>query len=763
MRWTRIGWVALGGLIGAAIPSLAAAGPHRPAGLRAAAVSEHEVALTWRDLSAGEVGFTVERRLPPRGRFAQVAITAPDVTALRDDGLEGGTRYRYRVRALAARGLDSPWSQGASVVTLDPAGAPTTTTTSTTAPSSTSTSTTSTAPRRGSTTTSTTRPPNHPPVAAAGPDQFTQTLTAIPFSAAGSRDPDGSLVGYAWTFGDGATAAAASATHAYAAAGVYTVTLTVTDDSGITAADTAVMHVSNRPPVANAGSDQAATPGAAVALSGAGSSDADGRVVSFAWAFGDGGVASGPGVLHAFASPGTYTVTLTVTDDGGATASDTAGVTVTAGGGSGQVVWGRRIGGTGYDEVKGIAVDGSGNVIVTGEAVGPIELGAGITCAGSIFVARYDAGGGLLWARCPGSAAGGGGGRGVAVDASGNVVVTGYFRGTVDFGGGQLASPNGYDIFLVKYSAAGAHLWSKRFGGPVVGAIVSESGADVAVDAAGNVVVTGSFEGTADFGGGPLTSAGQGDVFLAKYSPAGTHLWSRRFGGTFADEGKGLALDASGNVVLTGAFYGAVDFGGGLLAGAGYDVVLAKYSAAGTHLWSERFGGALSDEGRGVAVDGAGNVLVTGAFQGAVDFGGGPLVSAGGSDGFVAKYSAAGTPLWSRRFGGTTNFDAGTAIAVDAGGNAVATGFFAGTADFGAGPLASTGSKDAFVARYSATGVPVWSRHVGGTGIDAANAVAIDGSGAATVGGLFFTAVDLGAGVLPSAGGADMFLVHVLP
>jgi hypothetical protein len=126
------------------------------------------------------------------------------------------------------------------------------------------------------------------------------------------------------------------------------------------------------------------------------------------------------------------------------------------------------------------------------------------------------------------------------------------------------------------------------------------------------------------------------------------HLWSRGFGSTSFDQSLGVAVDASGNVVVTGVFRDTVDFGGGPLTSAGIgDVFVAKYSASdGSHLWSRGFGSTSSAAGLGVAVDANGDVVVTGVFSDTVDFGGGPLTSAGIGDVFVAKYSASdGTNL----------------------------------------------------------------------------------------------------------------------
>jgi len=123
-----------------------------------------------------------------------------------------------------------------------------------------------------------------------------------------------------------------------------------------------------------------------------------------------------------------------------------------------------------------------------------------------------------------------------------------------------------------------------------------------------------------------------------------SHLWSKRFGSTSFDQGYGVAVDDSGNVVVTGSFNGTVNFGGGGLNSAGsFDIFVAKFSGAeGSHLWSKRFGSTSDDWGRGVAVDGSGNAVVTGSFLGTVDFGGGGLSSGGGYyDLFVAKFSGA--------------------------------------------------------------------------------------------------------------------------
>ena len=138
-----------------------------------------------------------------------------------------------------------------------------------------------------------------------------------------------------------------------------------------------------------------------------------------------------------------------------------------------------------------------------------------------------------------------------------------------------------------------------------------------------------------------------------------THLWSQRFGDTAADVGHAVAVDASGNVFITGSFRGTDDFGGGPLVSAGEaDVFLAKYDANGVHQWSKRFGSSLDDVGWALTVDGSGHVVITGYFNSTVDFGGGPLVSAGWGDSFVVKFDTNGFHVWSERFGGSNVDDA---------------------------------------------------------------------------------------------------------
>ena len=343
----------------------------------------------------------------------------------------------------------------------------------------------------------------------------------------------------------------------------------------------------------------------------------------------------------------------------------------------------------------------------------------------------------------------------VVADGGGNAVLAGLFAGSIDLGGGVLTSAGGDDAFVAKLDPNGNHLWSLRFGD------ASAQGATgVAVDAVGNVFVTGYFSGAVDFGGGALTSAGGQDVFVVRLDANGNHVWSRRFGNSSNQAGAGVAVDPSGNVLLVGTFSGSIDFGGGSLTSAGStDVFVAQLDAAGVHSWSRIFGDASAQTGVAVAVDGDGNVFATGAFSGTVDFGGGGLTSAGSTDAFLVKLSAAGVHAWSKRFGDASG-QTGIALAVDASGSPVCAGSFAGSVSFGGGTFTSAGSTDGFVAKLDSSGNHLWSHALGGTGTDAANGVAVHGAGDVVVTGGFQASADFGGGTLTSAGGTDLFLVR---
>jgi len=349
-------------------------------------------------------------------------------------------------------------------------------------------------------------------------------------------------------------------------------------------------------------------------------------------------------------------------------------------------------------------------------------------------------------------------GSSVAVDASGNVFLAGSFAGSVDFGGGPLVSAGGEDIFVAKFDPSGSHLWSRQVGDTCFTGTQS-----IAVDASGNVFLAGSFGGGLDFGGGQLKSAGGYDIFLAKFDPNGAHVWSRRFGDIDDyQEALGVAVGPSGNVVIAGYYRGTVDFGGGpLVSAGGEDIFVATFNPSGTHVWSRRFGDPDWQVARSVTVNTIGQVIFAGEFYGQVDFGGGSLVSAGSGDIFITKLNSSGTYLWSRRFG-DAEWQEAWGVAVDPSQNMFLTGDFDGTLNFGTGSLVSEGG-DIFLAKFTPTGVQ-WSRRFGDRDYQHAQSLAADPSGNLYLTGYFFGTVDFGGGPLVQVGNTyDLYLAKFDP
>ena len=424
-------------------------------------------------------------------------------------------------------------------------------------------------------------------------------------------------------------------------------------------------------------------------------------------------------------------------------------------------LWSQRFGDEEADIAFGDGVFSSGSVVLTGYFTGDLDFGAGpMTSADSfdVYLAKFNTNGSHLWSRRFGDqesqlAIG------VAVDQLGNIVFTGWLAGAADFGGGVLTSAGSNDIFLAKFDTDGNHLWSKRFGDAQ-----GQESIGLAFDSSGNVLVTGNFRGTVDFGGGPLTAAGSDDIFLAKLDPNGNHLWSKRFGDAEDQEGTGLAVDTSGNVLVTGEFRGTVDFGGGILTSVGLDdIFVAKLDANGNHLWSKRFGDVNRDEGVALITDQTDNVLLTGQFRGTSDFGGGVLTSAGSSDIFLAKFDSDGNHVWSKRFGDVDS-QRGNSVAVDSLGRPVITGAFEGTTDFGGGGLVSAGDEDIYLAKFDAAGNHLFSQRYGDIadsqlGTD----VAFDSADNVFFIGAFYGTVDFGHGPLTSAGEFDIFVAKINP
>jgi len=366
---------------------------------------------------------------------------------------------------------------------------------------------------------------------------------------------------------------------------------------------------------------------------------------------------------------------------------------------NGTHLWSRGIGGSQDDWGKAVALDSSGGILIIGwSGSGAVDFGGGPVNLVSAYFARYSPDGVYQWARPLGTTIADG--SAIQTDSGGNIVVGGFFTGSCDFGGGPIASVQTGDAFLAKYTSAGGYLWAVRAGGSAAyGTLVSQ----IAVDHSDQIVMTGFTTGAGDMGGVSFPGFGGNDIFLVKYSATGAPLWSRSFGGSGRDRGKGIAIDSLNNIVMTGHIGDNATLGNGTLAGGG--IFLSKHSPAGVTVWSENFppaaGFAVSYEnGNGVAVDGADKIVITGATAGDVNLGGGVLPMAPGdyNDGtYLAEYTSTGSHIWSARFANlippnSPALNSGKAIEIDAAGRVIVFGQFSDSVDLGNGALTNPGA-----------------------------------------------------------------------
>jgi hypothetical protein len=416
------------------------------------------------------------------------------------------------------------------------------------------------------------------------------------------------------------------------------------------------------------------------------------------------------------------------------------------GGATGNPVWQTGFGGLAIDSPRGIAVGPDGSVYICGYIEGETDFGGAVgkkTSAGKsdAFVAKLGRDGKMIWAQTFGAA------REDAANAiavkGDKVVVAGTFLDQITIGSFTKKSAGSDDLFIAAFDHDGNAEWLWTAGG-----IDSDGVNTIAASPDGGWVIGGSFTDTLDITAGAKTasmkSKGRTDALLIKLAAGGDTEWVKQFGGRYDDSILHVAVDANSNIFVQGVFKDVANWGGqDLKAGGGSDndVVLAKYDTNGDHVWSQRFGNAFNEVAGGVAVDPAGNVTMAGSFEnkGSISFGDkDDHVSLGEADVFVARFGNDGKLQWARTFGGE-RIDVGYDVAVDAAGNAVVTGWFEGSVDFGKGGTVSSKNlnKDVFVVKLNAKGETVWLQTFGDKDHDQGRALAIDDKGSIYLTGLY--------------------------
>jgi len=263
-----------------------------------------------------------------------------------------------------------------------------------------------------------------------------------------------------------------------------------------------------------------------------------------------------------------------------------------------------------------------------------------------------------------------------------------------------------------------------------------------------------------------VNSVGSGYLFGEVPIPA--VQWANNSAGTIATVARSVAADASGNSYVTGTFYGSTTFGSGagavtVVSAGGSDAYLAKYDPDGELVWARRAGGASDDEALKISINPSGTLVVAGDFNGVATFGDGPsaITLTGTEDAFVATYDTDGEVLWVRQVGGATR-SVGSSAAIDSTGNVFLTGWIIGAAEFSGTAVSGTGIASAFVARYLADGSLDWVRVMSSAFGSLGFDVAVDAAGRAYVGGAD-AGIDFGNGATyPHAGGLDAFVAQFM-
>jgi len=396
-----------------------------------------------------------------------------------------------------------------------------------------------------------------------------------------------------------------------------------------------------------------------------------------------------------------------------------------------SAAWTRQFGSTNADGVDGLAVDASGNVLVAGHVVGVLP---GQTNAGNYdaYVRKYAPDGTALWTHELGTI-GSDSAYAVTSDSSANVFVVGRAASALP----MQTSAGGYDAFVRAYSPDGAELWTRQFG-----TSSDDEAHAVSTDGSGNVYVAGCVVGAL-----PGQSAvGNDDAFVRVYAADGTVTWTRQFGSSALDCVSGVSVGADGSVYVVGYTDGALP--GQTLVGM-RDAFVRAYTADGTERWTRQFGTSITTRASAVVVNASG-VYVAGDAYGALP--GQTAINV--ADAYLRKYGADGTELWTRQFG-SMGTDVGYAVGADASGLV----YVFGNTDGALPGQTSLGAIDGFARTYAADGTAISTWQLGTPNADYAVAGAVAAAGAAYLGGYTY-------GTLPGqtrVGDLDSFIVRVAP
>lgn len=358
----------------------------------------------------------------------------------------------------------------------------------------------------------------------------------------------------------------------------------------------------------------------------------------------------------------------------------------------------------------------------------------------------------------------------LVVDNAGNTFTTGYFSQSASFGSFNLNAAGSGDIFIAKQNAVGNYIWVVRAGGSN-----SDRGLAISADANGDIYVTGTFTGLANFGPTILTSNGQQDIFISKLDANGNFIWTQKFGGLDNDVPYDIVNDANGNCIITGQFRDTVQFGGQTVYSminpftgfASADLFVLKLNNLGSVLWVKTGSAKYDDRGMALAINNQNQIIVCGQYSDTLTMSN-TYLNNGFNVGFVCLLDPNGTEIWWRRLAAQqlTTYDIqcfGTDIYV--------TGDVKGGIYINTNPtttIPNNSSNSAFLFKLNHNGNLVWSNLVSSDNMISSRKVAVDPSGNIYTAGFFkcnLTSIssNYGTGIFLSAGYRDLFLFKYSP
>jgi hypothetical protein len=405
-----------------------------------------------------------------------------------------------------------------------------------------------------------------------------------------------------------------------------------------------------------------------------------------------------------------------------------------------EVLWAKQAGGTGYDSSYELEMDDQGNVYMGGTFGGTVTFENNTYEDPGFFVSKHDAAGQLVWLKYGTIAPSifpsitGALVMSVSLDPYGNVLITGWYGGTLTIESTVLPEENSTGMpgmFIAKYTNSGEFLWARYASGSY--GIMGEC---VTSDNVGNCIVVGgyghhNYSGDATFywpgGSSSLPNFGGNQIFIAKYDPEGNLLWVKHAGSPSSYNGQdwstGITLVDNNDFLITGSYTQTAVFGNLTLSPLSEDnsrdIFIAKYNSNGEEQWVVGAGGVGPDIGRSIINDSEGNIYLYGMFTNDITFGNTTLQSYDDLDGVLAKYDKYGNFVWVKQIGGPgTNNSSTKGLSITKNGNIMIGGSFDQYVLFGETMLSSNQNYCIFTALFNSDGNLLWAKNNGTNNIE---------------------------------------------